>query len=163
MPVTIVAAVARNGVIGVDGRLPWRLPDDLRRFKKLTLGHVLVMGRKTYESIGHPLPGRTTVVVTRNARWDPGSDEVVVAAGVPEAIAAATAIDDEVFVVGGAQVYAAALPVTHRLELTLVDAEPDGDTTFPDVDWGEWLELSREEGDGVAYVTYERRRVASPG
>ena len=163
MPVTIVAAVARNGVIGVDGRLPWRLPDDLRRFKKLTLGHVLVMGRKTYESIGHPLPGRTTVVVTRNARWDSGSDEVVVAAGVPEAIAAATAIDDEVFVVGGAQVYAAALPVTHRIELTLVDAEPDGDTTFPDVDWGEWLELGREEGDGVAYVTYERRRVASPG
>ena len=163
MPVTIVAAVARNGVIGVDGRLPWRLPEDLRRFKKLTLGHVLVMGRKTYESIGRPLPGRTTVVVTRNARWDSGSDEVVVAAGVPEAIAAATAIDDEVFVVGGAQVYAAALPVTHRLELTLVDAEPDGDTTFPDVDWGEWLELSREEGDGVAYVTYERRRVASPG
>lgn len=163
MPVTIVAAVARNGIIGVDGRLPWRLPDDLRRFKKLTLGHVLVMGRKTYESIGHPLPGRTTVVVTRNARWDSGSDEVVVAAGVPEAIAAATAIDDEVFVVGGAQVYAAALPVTHRIELTLVDAEPDGDTTFPDVDWGEWLELGREEGDGVAYVTYERRRVASPG
>ncbi len=163
MPVTIVAAVARNGVIGVDGRLPWRLPDDLRRFKKLTLGHVLVMGRKTYESIGHPLPGRTTVVVTRNARWDSGSDEVVVAAGVPEAIAAAMAIDDEVFVVGGAQVYAAALPVTHRIELTLVDAEPDGDTTFPDVDWGEWLELGREEGDGVAYVTYERRRVASPG
>ena len=163
MPVTIVAAVARNGVIGVDGRLPWRLPDDLRRFKKLTLGHVLVMGRKTYESIGHPLPGRTTVVVTRNARWDSGSDEVVVAAGVPEAIAAATSIDDEVFVVGGAQVYAAALPVTHRIELTLVHAEPDGDTTFPDVDWGEWLELGREEGDGVAYVTYERRRVASPG
>ena len=163
MPVTIVAAVARNGVIGVDGRLPWRLPDDLRRFKKLTLGHVLVMGRKTYESIGHPLPGRTTVVVTRNARWDSGSDEVVVAAGVPEAIAAATAIDDEVFLVGGAQVYAAALPVTHRIELTLVDAEPDGDTTVPDVDWGEWLELGREEGDGVAYVTYERRRVASPG
>ena len=163
MPVTIVAAVARNGVIGVDGRLPWRLPDDLRRFKKLTLGHVLVMGRKTYESIGHPLPGRTTVVVTRTARWASGSDEVVVAAGVPEAIAAATAIDDEVFVVGGAQVYAAALPVTHRIELTLVDAEPDGDTTFPDVDWGEWLELGREEGDGVAYVTYERRRVASPG
>ena len=163
MPVTIVAAVARNGVIGVDGGLPWRLPDDLRRFKALTLGHVLVMGRKTYESIGHPLQGRTTVVVTRSAHWDPGSDEVIVAAGVPEAIAAAAATDDEVFVVGGAQVYAAALPLTDRLELTLVDAAPEGDTTFPDVDWADWRELRREEGDGVAYVTYERRRVASPG
>ena len=163
MPVTIVAAVARNGVIGVDGGLPWRLPDDLRRFKALTLGHVLVMGRKTYESIGHPLPGRTTVVVTRSGQWDSGSDEVRVAAGVPEAIAVAEAIDDEVFVVGGAQVYAAALPLTDRLELTLVDAEPEGDTTFPDVDWEDWLELRREEGDGVAYVTYGRRPVASFG
>ena len=163
MPVTIVAAVARNGVIGVDGGLPWQLPDDLRRFKELTLGHVLVMGRKTYESIGHPLPGRTTVVVTRNAQWDHGSDEVRVAAGVPEAIEAAAAIDDEVFVVGGAQVYAGALPLTDRLELTLVDAEPEGDTTFPEVDWDEWLELRREEGEGFAYVTYERRPVASAG
>jgi dihydrofolate reductase len=181
VPVTIVAAVARNGVIGVDGGLPWRLPDDLRRFKALTLGHVLVMGRKTYESIGHPLPGRATVVVTRSGQWEPGSAEVRVAAGVPEAIAGAaavdggvapgfpvpiavaTAIDDEVFVVGGAQVYAAALPLTDRLELTLVDAEPEGDTAFPDVDWEDWLELRREEGDGVAYVTYERRPVASFG
>jgi len=163
VPVTIVAAVARNGVIGVDGGLPWRLPDDLRRFKALTLGHVLVMGRKTYESIGHPLPGRATVVVTRSGQWEPGSAEVRVAAGVPEAIAVATAIDDEVFVVGGAQVYAAALPLTDRLELTLVDAEPEGDTAFPDVDWEDWLELRREEGDGGAYVTYERRPVASFG
>jgi len=163
VPVTIVAAVARNGVIGVDGGLPWRLPDDLRRFKALTLGHVLVMGRKTYESIGHPLPGRATVVVTRSGQWEPGSAEVRVAAGVPEAIAVAAAIDDEVFVVGGAQVYAAALPLTDRLELTLVDAEPEGDTAFPDVDWEDWLELRREEGDGVAYVTYERRPVASFG
>ena len=163
MPVTIVAAVARNGVIGVDGGLPWQLPDDLRRFKALTLGHVLVMGRKTYESIGHPLPGRTSVVVTRSADWDPGSDEVVLATGVPEAIRTAEAIDDDVFVVGGAQVYAAALPLCDRLELTFVDAEPEGDTTFPPVEWDDWVELRRERGDGVAYVTYERRRVASAG
>ena len=163
MPVTIVAAVARNGVIGVDGGLPWHLPDDLRRFKELTLGHVLVMGRKTYESIGHPLPGRTTVVVTRSAEWDPGSGEVVVASGVPEAIEAAAAIDDEVFVVGGAQVYAAALPLADRLELTFVDDEPEGDTTFPAVAWDDWVELRGEEGDGVAYVAYGRRPVASAG
>jgi dihydrofolate reductase len=163
VPVTIVAAVARNGVIGVDGGLPWHLPDDLRRFKALTMGHVLVMGRKTYESIGHPLPGRTTVVVTRNAAWDPGSDEVVRAPGLDEAIRAARAIDDEVFVVGGAQVYADALPLAGRLELTLVDDEPDGDTTFPAVEWADWVELRRDEGHGVAYVTYERRPVASAG
>jgi dihydrofolate reductase len=154
--VTLVAAVARNGVIGVDGGLPWRLPDDMRRFKELTTGHVLVMGRRTYESIGRPLPGRTTVVVTQTPGWSADADSVLVAAGVPEALAAAGAIDDEVFVVGGARVYADALPLADRLELTHVDAEPAGDTLFPDVDWSEWRELRREEGDGVAYVTYER-------
>ena len=156
MTVTLVAAVARNGVIGVDGGLPWHLPDDMRRFKELTTGHVLVMGRRTYESIGRPLPGRTTVVVTRTPGWSSDADGVLVAAGVPEALAAAAAIDDEVFVVGGARVYADALPLADRLELTHVDAEPAGDTLFPDVDWSEWRELRREEGDGVAYVTYER-------
>lgn len=156
MAVTIVAAVARNGVIGVDGGLPWRLPDDLRRFKELTLGHVLVMGRKTYESIGHPLPGRSTVVVTRNPAWDPGSGEVGVARTVEDAIAAGAGIDSEVFVVGGAEVYAAALPLANRLELTWVDAEPEGDTRFPEVDWHEWRELGREQAEGVAYSSYER-------
>lgn len=156
MPVTIVAAVARNAVIGVDGGLPWRLPDDLRRFKELTLGHVLVMGRKTYESIGRSLPGRTTVVVTRTTGWGPGSTDVLVAHGVPEAIETAASIDDEVFVVGGAQVYAAALPLADRLELTWVDADPTGDTRFPDVDWEEWREVRREEADGAAYATYMR-------
>jgi dihydrofolate reductase len=154
--VTIVAAVARNGVIGVDGGLPWRLPDDLRRFKELTLGHVLVMGRKTYESIGHPLPGRTTIVVTRNPSWDSGSAEVGVAGSVSDAIEAGASLEREVFVVGGAQVYAAALPLADRLELTWVDAEPEGDTTFPDVDWSEWRELRREHAEGAAYATYER-------
>ena len=93
VPITMVAAVARNGVIGVDGGLPWRLPDDLRRFKELTLGHVLVMGRKTYESIGHPLPGRATIVVTRNPSWDSGAEEVRVVGSVSEAIGAAASLD----------------------------------------------------------------------
>jgi dihydrofolate reductase len=158
VPVTIVAAVARNGVIGVDGGLPWHLPDDLRRFKELTLGHVLVMGRKTYESIGHPLPGRTTIVVTRNPAWDPGSVDVRLAANVEDAVEAAASLDPEVFVVGGAQVYADALRLADRLELTWVDAEPEGDTRFPEVDWGEWRELRREEGDSLAYATYARSR-----
>jgi dihydrofolate reductase len=156
VPITIVAAVARNGVIGVDGGMPWHLPDDLRRFKELTLGHVLVMGRKTYESIGHPLPGRATIVVTRNSSWDPGSEEVRVTGSVSEAIAAAASIDSEVFVVGGGNVYAEALSLADRLELTWVDAEPDGDTRFPEVDWGDWRELGREHAEGVAYASYER-------
>jgi dihydrofolate reductase len=154
--VTLVAAVARNGVIGVDGGLPWRLPDDLRRFKALTLGHVLVMGRKTYESIGHPLPGRATIVVTQNPSWDPGAAEVRVAESVSGAIEAAAGLDHEVFVVGGAQVYAAALPLADRLELTWVDAEPEGDTTFPELDWGDWRQVRREEAEGAAYATYQR-------
>jgi dihydrofolate reductase len=156
MTVTIVAAVARNGVIGVDGGLPWHLPDDLRRFKELTMRHVLVMGRRTYESIGHPLPGRTTVVVTRQDDWSAGADEVVRARDVPGALALASEIDDEVFVVGGAEVFAEALPLADRLELTHVDREPEGDTVFPDVDWSEWREIRREPGEGLAYVTYER-------
>jgi dihydrofolate reductase len=157
--VTIVAAVARNGVIGTGGGLPWHLPDDLRRFKELTLGHVLVMGRRTYESIGRPLPGRTTVVVTRTPRWDAGADGVLTAGNLPDALDAAGAVDETVFVVGGAQVYADALPLADRLELTLVDAEPDGDTFFPDVDWSAWRELHREEGDGVVYASYVRAPV----
>lgn len=156
MSVTIVAAVARNGVIGVDGGLPWRLPEDMRRFKELTLGHVLVMGRRTYESIGRPLPGRTTVVVTRSPDWEAGADGVLRAGDVEEALTLAAELDDEVFVVGGAQVYAAALPLADRLELTEVEAEPAGDTFFPAVEWSRWREVRRAPGAGVAYVTYER-------
>jgi len=154
--VTIVAAVARNGVIGVDGGLPWHLPDDLRLFKETTLGHVLVMGRRTYEAIGRPLPQRTTVVVTRSRDWSPQAEEVVVAHGIEDALERAAAIDEQVFVVGGGEVYAAALPHTDRLLLTHVDQEPDGDTTFPDVDWRDWGETARVAGDGWERVTYER-------
>ena len=156
MTVTLVAAVARNGVIGAGGGIPWHLPGEQRRFKELTLGHVLVMGRLTYESIGRPLPGRTTVVVTRTAGWNAGDDGVLVAPGVPEAIAVAGTVDEEVFVVGGSRVYEAALPLADKLELTWVDAEPEGDARFPAVDWDAWREVAREEHEGWAAVTYER-------
>jgi dihydrofolate reductase len=156
MTVTIVAAVARNGVIGVDGGLPWHLPDELRLFKATTLGHVLVMGRRTYESVGRPLPGRTTVVVTRQPDWGADDDSVAVAHSVPEALELAAGLDDEVFVVGGAQVYAEALPVADRLALTFVDSEPEGDTVFPDVDWSQWRETGRRPGDGWTHMTYDR-------
>jgi dihydrofolate reductase len=157
--VTIVAAVARNGVIGADGGLPWHLPDELRTFKETTLGHVLVMGRRTYESIGRPLPGRTTVVLTRQPGWSAGADEVVVAHDLDTALERAGTLGDEVFVVGGAEVYAAALGRADRLLLTFVDLAPEGDATFPDVDWSGWRETGREPGDGWERVTYAR---ASP-
>jgi dihydrofolate reductase len=154
--VTIVAAIARNGVIGADGGLPWHLPDELRKFKETTLGHVLVMGRRTYESIGQPLPGRTTVVLTRQPGWSPGTEEVVVAHDLDTALERARTFGDEVFVVGGAEVYAAAIGRADRLLLTLVDQAPDGDAKFPDVDWSVWHETGREPGEGWERVTYAR-------
>ena len=156
MTVTLVAAIARNGVIGADGGIPWHLPDDQRRFKELTIGHVLVMGRVTYESIGRPLPGRTTVVVTRSAGWGSGDDGVLVAPSVAEALALAATVDEEVFVVGGTRVYEEALPFADRLELTWVDAEPEGDARFPAVDWAAWREVTREEHEGWSAVSYAR-------
>ncbi|NED93715.1 dihydrofolate reductase [Phytoactinopolyspora alkaliphila] len=152
--VTVIAAVARNGVIGADGGLPWSLPGDLPRVKALTLGHVLVMGRKTFDSIGRPLPGRTTVVVTRQPGWS--ADGVEVARSVPEALELASSIDRHVFVFGGAEIYAQTLDVADRLELTEVHAEPVGDTRFPPVDWARWRETSREQRDGFDWATYVR-------
>jgi dihydrofolate reductase len=154
--VTLVAAIARNGVIGADGGIPWHLPDDQRRFKELTIGHVLVMGRVTYESIGRPLPGRTTVVVTRSAGVGAGDDGVLVAPSVAEALALAATVDEEVFVVGGTRVYEEALPFADRLELTWVDAEPEGGARFPAVDWAAWREVTREEHEGWSAVSYAR-------
>ena len=157
MGVTLVAAIAQNGVIGIDGGLPWHIPGDLPRFKAMTVGHVLVMGRKTYESIGRPLPDRTTIVVTRQPDWHDSKD-VLVAHSVVEALTRAGELDEKVFVVGGAQIYAEALPLADRLELTHVDLEPDGDTFFPTVDWSQWREVGRNPGEQCEYVTYERRR-----
>jgi dihydrofolate reductase len=156
MTVTLVAAVGANGVIGVDGDLPWRLPDDLAHFKQLTLGHPMVMGRATFESIGRPLPGRTTIVITRNPDWS--SPGVEVAHDLEEALAHAAALDDEVFLVGGGQVYAEGLQrgLVDLLCLTRVAQSPDGDTRFPRVDWESWCEVGRVPHAGFDIVTYER-------
>jgi dihydrofolate reductase len=155
MTVTIVAAVAANGVIGRDGGLPWHLPDDLKQLKRLTRGHVLVMGRRTFESIGRPLPDRTTVVVTRQRDWR--ADGVLTAPGVPEALAHAAQIDDQVFVLGGHEIFRLALPVADAMVISRVDARPDGDTVFPPVDWSGWEQTAREPYDGFEVVTYRRR------
>lgn len=159
-----MAAVARNGVIGAGGSIPWHLPEDFAHFKATTMGHVLVMGRGTYDSIGRPLHGRTTVVVTRQVGWKPGGvppgreDAVRVAGSVQAALTLAAEIDPDgpVFVQGGAQVYAQTLDRADVLQLTWVDAEPEGDTRFPDVDWSGWVEADRRQIDGAAIVTYRR-------
>jgi dihydrofolate reductase len=151
MPVTIVAAVACNGVIGLDGDIPWHLPDDLRRFKEMTMGGTLVMGRKTYESIGRPLPGRRTIVISRNP--DLRIDGVETASSLDEALAMAD--DSEIFVVGGGEIYRQALDVADALEITEVDLEPEGDTYFPPIG-PEWRTVAREPGDGFTFLRYER-------
>lgn len=154
MRVIIVAAVGRNAVIGVDGDLPWKLPEDLARFKRLTMGHALVMGRETFESIGRPLPGRINIVLTRRPDW--AHDGVEVAHSLEEALSIASAAETNAFISGGAQVYAEALAAADRMELTEVAAEPEGDTWFPEVDWSQWREVSRSDRDGFSFVTYDR-------
>lgn len=151
MTVTLVAAVGRGGVIGRDGGLPWERTGDLSHFKSVTMGHTLVMGRRTYDSIGRPLPGRTTVVVTRQRDWH--VDGVVTAGSLEEALRLAG--PGEVFVVGGGEIYRLAMPLADRLLLTEVDQSPDGDTFFPEVDPATWHETSREPHEGFSIVTYE--------
>jgi dihydrofolate reductase len=140
--IRIIAAVADNGVIGNAGALPWRIPDDLARFKVLTMGHTLVMGRKTFESIGRPLPGRTTVVLTRRADFAPAG--VLVARDRSDAIERAPG--SEIFVAGGADVYALFLPLASTLFLTHVHGSFAGDTFFPFYTQAEWTLVSEAEG-----------------
>lgn len=157
---TLIAAVARNGVIGIDNRLPWHLPADLKHFKALTTGRTVIMGRKTWESLPakfRPLPGRRNIVVTRNG--DYRAEGATVVTSLPAAIVAAQ--NDEAFVIGGAELYKAALPLADRLQLTEIDADYAGDTWFPPRDPLEWRETARdaqrdETGLGYAFVTYER-------
>ena len=136
-----------------DGGIPWRVPGEQAFFKAATLGHTLVMGRATYDSIGRPLPGRTTIVLTRDPDWQ--ADGVTTAASIDEALALA---EGDVFVAGGAAVYEAALPYADEQVLSEIDLEPDGDTFFPDVDRAEWHEVSREPHEGFEVVRCERAR-----
>ncbi|MFP5282813.1 MAG: dihydrofolate reductase [Actinomycetes bacterium] len=154
--VVAIAAVARNGVIGADGDIPWRIPADWARFRQLTMGSVLIMGRKTYDSIGRPLPGRTTVVVTRDTRW--GREGVQAAPSVEDALAAAETLEPEtVFVAGGGEIYRAAWDRLDRLEVTEVDAEPAGEVHFPAIDPQVWQERDRQAHPGYSFVSYVRR------
>jgi dihydrofolate reductase len=133
--------MARNGVIGAKGAIPWHLPNELKRFRSITMGHHLIMGRRTWESIGRPLPGRTSVVVTRQRGYRaPG---VVIAHSLDEAIARCGG-DDEIFVIGGAELYAQALARATRLYRTLVEADVEGDTWMPELDGSGWRETASE-------------------
>ncbi len=146
MRVSIIVAVAQNRVIGRDNDLPWRLSADLRRFKALTMGHHLLLGRKTFASIGRALPGREMIVISRGRPQLP--EGVHLAASVAEGIERARSWDeDELFVAGGASIYAEALPLCDRVYLTRVKAEVAGDVMFPEVDFDDWTELSREHVD----------------
>ena len=140
---TLVVAIAQNGVIGHNDDLPWRLSSDLKRFKRMTMGHCLLMGRKTYESIGRPLPGRQTIVLSRSD-FEPGDAQVKVCSELGQ-IDACVESGRNVMVVGGSQIYQATMDWCDTVWLTRVLADVDGDTFFPDVDWSDWLLESEEE------------------
>ena len=164
MTISFIAALADNNVIGRDNRLPWHMPADLKRFKALTLGHHVIMGRKTFDEIKKPLPGRINVVVTRSVDFSP--EGVAVARSIEEALAKAEASGDpEIFVIGGAEIFAQLMHRADRMHLTRVHAEPEGDTFFPEFDdvneWqlvdAEHLEADEKNPHPYSFLTYERQ------
>ena len=168
MKIVLVAAVGRNGVIGRAGSLPWRLKSDLQHFKRLTLGKPVIMGRKTYLSIGKPLPRRTNIVITRDGNFSAAG--IVTAPNFEAALALAREDadkrgTDEIMVIGGSEVFAAAMPLAARLEITHVHSDTKGDVSFPAIDPALWREATRSEhaagpDDEADFIvlTYERRR-----
>lgn len=162
----VIVAAAENGVIGRNNALPWHLPEDLRYFKRVTLGKPIVMGRKTFESIGRPLPGRTNIVITRQPEYSAKGVKVVSSLDEALELAADVALIDgvsELMVIGGAEIYRAALPRARRLYLTEVHAEVEGDARMPGLDWSDWREVSRESWPAseanpypYSFVVFER-------
>jgi len=161
MKLHIMVARAKNGVIGHKGKMPWHLPEDLKRFKQITTGHAVIMGRKTYESIGKPLPNRRNIVLTRR-RDASFPDAVAVAGSLDEALAQCRALGEEdVFIIGGGEVYRQALLLVDELHVTLVDRQVEGDVTFPDLDAAQWRQTScqaSQESPDVQYIDYVRVR-----
>ena len=160
MPIiSLIVATAKNGVIGINNTLPWHLPEDLKRFKALTMGHHIIMGRKTYESLGRLLPGRTTVIITRNKSYK--VEGAIIAHSLQDAVKYC-GNDDEVFLIGGAELYQEGLKFVHRLYITEIQDEFAGDAFFPALDFNQWQETLREahvseNGLVFAYITYQRR------
>lgn len=152
--INLIVARAANGVIGKDGKLPWHIPADLKRFKALTMGGAMIMGRKTFESLPGLLPGRRHIVLTRDLKWSAQGAEVVYSPD--EAVRLAG--DDPVWIIGGAEIFAAFLDRADRIELTIVRDHPEGDTTMPAPMPTEWLKAAQEDHDGYSFVTLDRRR-----
>lgn len=156
-PLVLVVAVGKNGVIGKAGKLPWRIPEDLRHFRRTTEGHAVIMGRKTWEEVGKPLPNRRNIVVTRDRSWRAQGAEPY--ASLPDAIAAARTTDAEPRVIGGAQIFAEAIPLATTIVWTEVNRDDiEGDVFFPPFDRSAWRETSRRIGEDptVRFVTFER-------
>ena len=168
MEVVLVVAIAENGVIGSQGAIPWRIKSDMKRFKALTSGKPVVMGRKTFVSIGRPLPGRTNIVVTRDPDYSAAGVVVTHSFADARAIAKGDALRrfaTEIAVIGGAEIYAQWMASADRLEITEVHAKPEGDTRFPAIDAADWEEVARvqnpaspDDSADFSYVTYRRRR-----
>lgn len=160
MMISMIVAVSSNSVIGRDGDLPWHMPADLKRFKRLTMGHHLIIGRRTWDEVGAPLPGRIMVVVTRDTEFR--VDGATVVHSLDEALQVVEG-DDEVFIAGGGEIYRQALPLADRVYLTRVHAEIDGDTTFPELEEEEWRLVDREDHGSddrnpypYSFLTYDR-------
>lgn len=158
-PLALMVAYDRNRLIGSDGGLPWRYPEDLKHFKRTTMGHAIIHGRKSYEDFGKPLPGRRNIVVTRQAGYQAPGCEVV--GDLATAITAARETDELPFILGGAEIYRQALPLVTVMYLTEIDAEHEGDTYFPAVDESDWVETARREEGVLTFRTLERRRDAA--
>ncbi|MEZ5490096.1 MAG: dihydrofolate reductase [Gammaproteobacteria bacterium] len=157
MKLSLICAMDENMVIGRNNSLPWHLPEDLKYFKRTTMGKCIIMGRKTYESIGKPLPGRTNIIVTRSRDYEVENARVV--DSLTDALELAENIafidgTDEAFIIGGAELYKHALPFIDRLHITMVHAEVDGDTYFPDFDVSEWEEVGKEHFEADEYNPY---------
>ena len=157
-PLALIVGMARNRGIGLRGALPWHLPEDLKRFKALTMGHAIIMGRKTHESIGRPLPGRRNLVVTRGARTFGGCETVP---SLDQALKL-TELDELPFIIGGAALYAEALPRVTHLFLTQLDREVEADVFFPELDLNEWIEVKKEPGTTPSVTFVDLRRSHRP-
>jgi dihydrofolate reductase len=158
--ITLIAALGRNRAIGLDGRMPWHLPAELQHFKRTTMGKSLVMGRKTWQAIGRPLPGRQNIVISRNPAFK--------ATGIDVADSLASAVEiarsEEVMIIGGGQLYQQALPIAHRMVLTLIDIEPEADTWFPEWNGNQWEQVREQRYDAdeqnpLAYSIVELIRI----
>ena len=160
--ITLIAAMGKNRAIGLDGRMPWHLPAELQHFKQATMGKTIVMGRKTWQAIGRPLPGRQNVVISRDSSYDAAGAEL--AGSLADAVELAQA--DEVMVIGGGQIYAMALPLAQRMILTIIDIEPRADTWFPEWNQQQWSKTKEKhfpvaEDNELAYRIVEFTRIQS--